>query len=69
MRSDKVVSLCSCLFLMYQEALRAILRNLFCVVCDLFIFIRDAATVHTGLAHVISGLILLMNTVEVSIKL
>jgi len=41
---------------MNHGALRPILRNLFCIVCNLLIFVWDAAAAHIGHAYVINGI-------------
>lgn len=60
MWSCKVFQCCCiylCLFLVYQGALGAVLRNVFCIICSFFIFVCDVVA-HTGYAYVISGLII-----------
>jgi hypothetical protein len=47
---------------MYHGALRAILRNLFCIICNFVIFVWDAAA-HIGHAYAINGL-----TIDVYIR-
>jgi len=64
--SNVVVEFCVSHVYIYYRALRAILINLFCIVCNFVIFVWNAAA-HIGHAYVINGLILLMFILEVKI--